>query len=174
MLGFNPYEYAIKIPAQAPPTMVSQIVNQHSAVEKLVKSVQTEQQKQQPKQETASGPSGLSDEEKEIFFNKRPRGDMDSAFGSSTPNVSEFRNPGEASGSRTSLRKNMDDLQQKLNMFDSKHKKVGNSAQSKLDIIAIATEWQGRNNDPALQILLNRPAVSHHYKQIYTYLKGKK
>ena len=124
MLGFNPYEYAIKIPAQAPPTMVSQIVNQHSAVETLVKSVQTEQQKQQPKQETSTGPSGLSDEETEIFFNKRPREDMDSAFGSSTPNVSEFRNPGEASGSRTSLRKNIDDLQQKLNMFDSKHKKL--------------------------------------------------
>ena len=80
MLGYNPYEYAIKIPAQAPPTMISQIVNQHSAVEKLVKSVQTEQQKQQPNQETASVPS----------FNKRPREDMDSAFGSSTPNVSEF------------------------------------------------------------------------------------
>ena len=43
MLGFNPYEYAIKIPAQAPPSMVSQIVNQHTAVEKLVKSVQTDQ-----------------------------------------------------------------------------------------------------------------------------------
>ena len=59
-------------------------------------------------------------------------------------------------------------------MFDSKHKKVGNSVQSKLDIIAIATEWQGRNNDPALQILLDRPVVSYHYNQIYNYLKGKK
>lgn len=151
MMGFNPYAYVIEIPKQPHQNMIAQAVNGVSAVEQLARSARAAM----TQQNTAP---------QNVFQGTRTYIDHLPRPPSSRPSPSN---------ANYAAPKKRYDLRRSLDRFDFRHASPDSSGQSKREVLAIATEYQERSNEPGLQRLLDKRRTKNHYIDIYNYLKNK-